>query len=180
MTDSLVWQPQDISGGTVTFQPGQRYAVLASVGTGTSLQTITNYVQGKGFQVSYICEIAANSPSACSKRDEFNIDTWLQQITAQPRSGERWVYAEGNFASSEAWSVPVTDSFPKTLIATYYIENLFEAVAAPPSVVAPGGKPVVLGGQVVTPPGSSSSGVEYVGIGIAVVAVGAGLWWWLR
>ncbi len=120
----------------------------------------------------------AGSPNACNNRDEYSIDTWLQSITIAPRSGERWVYGEGNFVGSEPWTVDRTDSGLKAAFASYYIEDLFQAVEAPPSVVTPGGQ--VLPVQPVTPPSSSSSVGEYVFGGALAVVAGGALWWWLR
>ena len=171
----VIWQPQDISSGTVTFQPGQRYALLASVGSGTSLPTIQNYVQGKGFQVTYLCEIVAGSAGGCAKRDEYDVDAWLAQITAKPRSGERWVYAEGNFTGSAPWAVPVTDSFPKTLVVTYAISVAFEAVQS--NTTSPTGQPIAE--EPVTPPSAPAS-TGWVVAGVATAAALAGLFWWTR
>ena len=174
---SAVWQPQDISKGSFTFEPGQRYAVLASVGQGTSLASIRAYVQKQGFEVTYLCEILVGSANACANRDQFNVDDWLKSITASPRSGERWVYAEGNFTGSSPWQISTTDSFPKTIIVTYSIADVFEAVAAPQvpeGTTAPSGG-VVAPSPVVTPPAAASSGSAYVVGGAAVVAVGVGL-----
>jgi hypothetical protein len=174
VTTSVVWQPQSLASGSVSFAPGQRYAVLASVESGTSLATIQKYVAGKGFTITYLCEVVAGSPQACANRDQYDIDTWLANITAKPRSGERWVYAEGNFTGSAPWEVTVTDSFPKTLVVTYSIASMFEAVARD-VVVAPGGGSLPV--APVTPPGSASSGAGYVVVGAAAMA--AGLLWWL-
>ena len=163
----MQWSKQAL-GSSFTFQPAQRYAVLASVATGTSLQTIENYVAGKGFTVTYACE----PPGGCT-RDTYNVDTWLAGITAKARSGERWVYAEGNFTGSSPWSVSVTSSFPTTLVVTYSIADVFLAVPGPPAPIA--------APAVTTPAGTASSGMGVVAaVGAAtVVAVGAG-WYFLR
>lgn len=172
MADAMVWQAQDISGGTVTFQPGQRYAVLASVGTSRSLSEIENYLQGKGFLVTYGCEKVDGSQFACSSRDQYNIDAWLAGITAAPRSGERWVYAEGNFQGTSPWSVDVTDGFPKTLIVTYSIANVFLAVAQAQGEQLPA--------EPTTPASSSSSALPWVAGGVlAATGLYLGYRWWI-
>jgi hypothetical protein len=162
---ALQWSKQSL-GSSFTFQPGQRYAVLASVATGTSLATITNYVAGKGFQVTYSCE----PPSGCT-RNTYNIDAWLTSITAAARSGERWVYAEGNFTGSAPWTVAVTSSFPVTLVVTYSIADVFLAVSS----TAPAA-PVVA--PVATPAGSTSSPWATVAVVGGIAVVGAGVAWW--
>lgn len=166
----MQWSQQTI-GSDVTFSPGQRYAVLASVATGTSTATIQSYVQKKGFQVTYLCE----PPGGCT-RDTYNIDTWLAGITAKPRSGERWVYAEGNFTGSSAWSVAASSSFPVTIVVTYSIADVFLAVAAPPSAA-----PAPIVAPVSTPAAQSGSpGLVVAGIATLAVAGGAAAWWYLR
>jgi len=172
---TLVWQRQDISQeSTITFDPGQRYAVLASVGTGTSLATIESYVQKQGFQVSYLCEIVNGSAGACTGRSTYDVDAWLAGITAPARSGERWVYAEGDFTGSSPWSVDKTDSFPKTLVVSYSIADVFQAV---PGVVTPGGS--VLSTTPLTPPAASNAPYLAAGVG-GLVLVGLGFWWVLK
>jgi len=169
------WQKQTV-GSSFMFQPGQRYAVLASVGSGTSLATITSYVQGKGFQVTYSCE----PPKGCT-RDTYNVDTWLAGITASARSGERWVYAEGNFTAKSPWTVDVTDSFPKTLVVTYSIADVFLAVTtdAPdtpaPSIANPTTFPVAQPTTPTTPPSSAAP----IAAAVAGAAITAGVGWWL-
>ena len=177
---TMTWDPQDISSGSFTFQPGTSYAILASVDNGKSTTDVTSYVQGKGFQVSYICE----PPGGCT-RNEYNIDTWLSGITAPARSGERWVYAEGDYTGTSPWAIPITDSFPATLAVTYSIANLFLAVAAPPT--PPNNNPnpptpePVLPSEPTTPTVTSSAGVSpWVAVGIGtLVGVAGGLLWFL-
>lgn len=175
MTD-IVWQRQNISKeATISFAPGQRYAVLASVGTGTTLAAIQSYVENQSFHVTYLCEIAQGSASACGSRDTYDVDAWLAGITAPPRSGERWVYAEGNFNGSAPWSVSKTDEFPKTLVVTYSVADIFEAV---PGVATHGGD--VLSTTPLTPPGGAAS-APYIAAGIGgLVLVGLGFWWVLK
>ena len=99
---------------------------------------------------------------------------WLTSITAKARSGERWVYAEGNFAGSAPWTVSVTDGFPQTIVVTYSIADVFLAVpsTAPAAPIA---------APVATPASSTGSPWGAVAVGGAVVLAGAGTaWWWLR
>lgn len=170
---TMAWAAQDISSGSFTFQPGTRYAILASVDTSKSTADITSYVAGKGFQVSYICE----PPGGCT-RNEYNIDTWLAGITAQARSGERWVYAEGDYTGTDTWNIPITDSFPATLAVTYSIADIFMAVAVPPG---PDNNPVdpPLPSEPTTPiAGSAATMSPWVAAGIgAVVGIVGGLSW---
>ncbi len=169
----MTWDPQDISSGSFTFQPGTSYAILASVDNGKSTTDVTSYVQGKGFQVSYICE----PPGGCT-RNEYNIDTWLAGITAPARSGERWVYAEGQYTGTDPWTIPIVDSFPATLAVTYNIANIFMAVAAP--APGPNDNPVnpPLPSEPTTPVAVAATMSPWVAAGIgAAVGVVGGLSW---
>jgi len=170
---TMTWDPQDISSGSFTFQPGTSYAILASVDNGKSTTDVTSYVQGKGFQVSYICE----PPGGCT-RNEYNIDTWLAGITAPARSGERWVYAEGQYTGTDPWTIPIVDSFPATLAVTYNIANIFMAVAAP--APDPNDNPVnpPLPSEPTTPIAVAATMSPWVAAGIgAAVGVVGGLSW---
>ena len=158
----LTWQPVDLSSGSVTFQPGQRYAVLASVTTGRTLQEVVNYATGKGFSITYSCE------PPCS-RNQYPIDQWLTTLPSA-RSSERWIYAEGTFNGGSPWTVSQTDSFPKTLIASYALSNVFLAAPGSASQLAPA-----------TTPGSAT-GFPWgpvLAVGAVAGVLGAS-WWWMR
>lgn len=179
--DAMVLTAVDLSSGSLTFQPNTGYAVLASVGTGTSLATISGYVGKKSFEVSYICEPGSN----CT-RSQYDVDTWLSNLAAKPRSGERWVYAEGLFTGTSPWSVDVTDAFPKTLVATYSISNAFTVTGTPTTPAPPSGDPNATTPTadlptVTTPPGTaSSSAATGVVVAGSVVGLAAAIWWLAR
>ena len=168
---TYTWQKQDLSSGKITFSPGARYAILASVDTSNSLTEIRQYVQKHGFSVTYICELAAGSPDACDKRQQYQVDQWLASISAPPRSGERWVYAEGDYGGAEPWTVSATYSFP--LVTHYSVADEFLAVPAESVPSAP----TLPAEPVVTPPAQPSSLGWVAALGV-VGAAGALLWWW--
>lgn len=86
--------------GDFVFQPGERFAVLASVSRNYALAQVASTLQGKGFSVTYSWE--QGSPT----RDASPIDTWLSNLPPDPTSNHRWLYAEGDYQGSAACKEP--------------------------------------------------------------------------
>lgn len=120
---SKVWSEIQPNGsGDFVFEPGHRYAVLASVSLDYSLDRITAKAQSEGFQVTYAWQTGQAS------RATYQIDNWLDGLPADTTSNHRWVYAEGNFEGSSAWSLGVDAPWPFSI---YHVAHVFEAVDAP-------------------------------------------------
>jgi hypothetical protein len=135
-----VWSEVAPTGGSFTFSPGSRYAVLASVTTKASLPQVTDKLTSKGFSVSYAWTQGQAS------RGLYCVDTWLGQLPPPP-SGEAWVYVEADFTAATPDVEPVTYSWgvwPVTL-DVYSIAHVFEAMPAATATNAfdcqPGGAP---------------------------------------
>lgn len=116
------WTRLSPSGGDITFQPGQRYAVLASVSESYTLDDVMQAAGGKGFEITYAWETGQAPRSG---------DTYLPGL-APPRSGDRWVYAEGNFKGQAAWSLGVHEPWFVPM-HVYTLDSVFlaEDVAGP-------------------------------------------------
>jgi hypothetical protein len=125
---SKVWSEIQPQSGGFTFQPGERYAVLADVSLNFTLEQIKNKAQSEGFDVTYAWE--TGDPN----RATYQIDNWLASIPADTTSNHRWVYAEGNFSGAAPWVLGAKAPWPLTI---YYVSHVFEAVDAPDQPDAP-------------------------------------------
>jgi len=125
-----VWSEIQPKGGDFVFQPGERYAVLASASLNYTLDQIAAKAAEKGFTVTYKWETGQAS------RDTYAIDHWLDALPADTTSNHRWVYAEGNFTGETPWTLGQDPPWPFTM---YHVAHVFEAVDAPdqPSDVTP-------------------------------------------
>lgn len=159
-----VWSEIQPSGGDFTFQPGERYAVLASVSRDDTLATVQAKAEAKGFTVTYAWEQGQAS------RNLFAIDAWLAGLSPDPTSNHRWIYAEGNFGGAAPWSLGVDPPWPFTI---YHVQHVFQAVDAPD--VAPGTTPTTpaLPSGPECPPPSGVSTAAAVGWTLGGVLVGA-------
>jgi hypothetical protein len=147
------------SSANFTFQPGQRYAVLASASLNYSVDQIVQYVQGHGFQVTYSWE--QGQPT----RGQFQVDAWLASLPPDTTSNHRWVYGEGNFTGSAPWTIGQDPPWPLTI---YHVAHLMEAVAAPPGS----------GGGQVLPSGTGCPSIpSRIPWALGGGAVGLGLGW---
>jgi len=117
-----VWNEIQPSGGDFVFEPGERYAVLASASLNYTLDQIAAKAESEGFSVTYKWE--SGQPS----RATYAIDNWLESLPADTTSNHRWVYAEGNFTGSSPWSLGQDPPWPFTM---YHVAHVFEAVDAP-------------------------------------------------
>lgn len=163
MTTEKVWSEVQAADGSFTFQPGGRYAVLASVSSGQSLDTIEKYVEGKGFHVTYAWE--TGQPS----RATYYVDNWLQNLPADTTSGQRWVYAEGDYDGVDPWTVGEDPSWLASLALghVYHVAHVFLSVDAP-APTTPTDTPTAP-----DLPGTSSSESTDVGGGIGPWGVAA-------
>jgi hypothetical protein len=164
-----VWREIQPSSGDFTFEPGQRYAVLASVSKDYSLDEVKKKAESEGFDVTYTWE--QGDPS----RATYVIDNWLQQLAPDTTSNHRWLYAEGNFGGAKAWTVGQDPPWPFSM---YHVAHVFQAVDA--------ANPVTPTDTPAEPelPSSSSSAPASSGIGpwgkfavgvIATAAIGLGV-----
>ena len=153
-----VWSEIHPAGGDFAFQPGSRYAVLASVSKNYSLSEVEHAAEGKGFSITYAWE--QGDPS----RATYAIDAWLASLKPDAIDNHRWIYAEGNFTGSSAWSLSVDPSWPLTL---YHVQHVLTAVDAP-DPATPGGAPAapVLPPTEQAAPSGSSSAVLLAVVGV--------------
>jgi hypothetical protein len=160
---SKVWSQIQPTGDAYAFQPGERYAVLASVSRNFTLDQIKAKAESQGFSVTYDWE--QGSPS----RGLYPIDDWLAGLPADTTSNHRWVYAEGNFAGASAWSLSVDPPWPFTI---YHVEYVFQAVEAAADQPAP---PHLPSAQSTVAPPSSGTGLAVLGVAAALLlAIGIG------
>jgi hypothetical protein len=139
-------QPAD---GSYTFQPGQRYAVLASVSSDYSLDSIKEKATAQGFSITYAWE--QGQPAT---------DPFVQNLAPDPIPNHRWIFAEGDFVAAGPWALGVdspTILFVHTTI--WHIDSVFQATegAAPE-------------------PTPTTAGLPWWGWGLALVGVGAVAW----
>lgn len=157
-----VWSEVHATSGDFRFEPGQRYAVLASVSRNYSLSEIETKATGKGFSITYAWE------SGAPGRGLYNIDAWLASLPADTTSNHRWVYAEGNFGGAETWTLGQDPPWPFTV---YHVAEVFEAVDAPEQAPAP-----ALPTTVAAAP--SGSGVFGAVVTLFAILGAAGLGYW--
>jgi hypothetical protein len=151
------------SGGDFVFQPGERYAVLASVSRNYSLAEVQSKAQGKGFTLTYSWE------QGQPERGQYHIDSWLASLPADATSNHRWLYAEGNFSDqAQAWTVGQDPPWPFTV---YHLADVFHAVDAPDQTSE------VLPATVQSAPAPSSGALPALVIVFSIVAA-AGLGYW--
>jgi hypothetical protein len=176
VTTTKVWSEVQASGGDFTLEPGGRYAVLASVSSGQSLDAITKYVEGKGFHVTYAWE--TGQPS----RATYQIDNWLQNLPPDATGGQRWVYAEGDYDGVDPWTVGEDPSWLASLALGhfYHVSHVFLAVDAP-APTTPSDTPTApdLPGTSSSDSGNTNAGIGPWGVAAAVFSVGilAGAIW---
>lgn len=173
---AMIWTQVQPQAGDFTFQPGQRYAALASVTTKGSLDTIKSKLAGKGFTVTYAWE------SGTPGRGTYCVDNWLAGLAADTAGGERWVYFEADFAGAAADSESVDLSV--LWIHVYHLSAVFQAVpddgSAPDAFDCAPGQPNSAGAPALTT-GSAPSKLPWVLGGVALVgAAAAAAWWWRR
>lgn len=151
-----VWSPIQPTGDAYAFEPGERYAVLASVSLNYTLSQIQAKAESEGFQVTYAWETGQAS------RDTYAIDQWLASLPADTTSNHRWVYAEGNFSGSTPWSLSVDPPWPFTI---YHVEYVFQAVEGTPD------QPPTPLPHVTPPPASSGLGWVVPAVAVVVLAL---------
>lgn len=158
---SLAWVWQEIQpvNGAFQISQGERYAILASVATGQSLDTIRGYLNGHGWSVTYLWE------QGTATRGEYAVDDWLAGLPADTASGERWVYGEANRTGADT-TIDVDKSF--LWMTIYHVAHAFLAVQAPAQPMLP----------TTSSPGPSSSGVPWLPVAIGVAALAVGVWLW--
>lgn len=157
-----VWSETEPAGGDFTFEPGARYAVLASVSLNYSLAQVQNYVAGKGFQVTYAWE--TGQPS----RATYAIDNWLDNLPPDTSGNHRWVYAEGDYDGTDPWKVGQDPPWPFTM---YHVAHVFQAVdAADP--VSPSDTPAAPTLPSTTSSTGAATGLSPLGVAAAVFSVG--------
>jgi len=154
-----VWSEIQPSGGAYAFQPGERYAVLASVSLNYSLAQIQTKAESEGFQVSYAWETGQAS------RATYAIDSWLDALPSDTTSNHRWVYAEGNFTGTSPWSLSVDPPWPFTI---YHVEYVFQAVDAANQPGAPAAPALP---RTFTPAKNPSVWLVPVGLALGVLAL---------
>lgn len=164
-----VWNTLASSGGDFTFQPGGRYAVLASVSKNYSLEEVEKYVEGKGFQVTYAWE--QGQPT----RATYPIDDWLAGLAPDTTDNHRWLYAEGDYNGVDPWTVGQDPPWP---LSIYHVSNVLVAVDAP-APTSPSDTPVAPSIPTSTSSVPASSGLSPMGAAVAIfsVAVLAGVAW---
>lgn len=168
---SKVWSEIQPADGDYVFEPGQRYAVLASVSNDYTLEQIQHKAESEGFSVTYAWQTGQAS------RATYAIDNWLDGLPADTTSNHRWVYAEGNFGGSSPWKLGVDAPWPFTV---YHVAHVFEAVDAPdqPSTTEPT-QPALPPASSTTSASSSSGGALRVVFEVGAVLVSAGLGFWI-
>lgn len=127
-----VWGEVQPAGGDFTFEPGQRYAILASVSKNYSLAEIMAKATSEGFSITYAWE--QGQPS----RGLYPIDDWLAGLLPDATSNHRWVWGEGNFqatcdssgectpiAGAKSWTLGVDPPWP---LSIYHLQHVFQAV----------------------------------------------------
>ena len=97
---------------------GGRYAGLASASKNFTIQQITDYLNGHGWQVTYAWEYGTDS-----RGGEFNVDVWLMGLKADSTDNHRWIWIEGNRTGKDD-SVSASPPWPLTL---YYAGPVFQA-----------------------------------------------------
>lgn len=123
-----VWGEVQPTGSDFAFEPGQRYAVLASVSKNFTLAQIMAKATSEGFTVTYAWE--QGQPS----RGLYPIDDWLAGLAPDTTDNHRWVWGEGNFDGAQAWTVGVDPPWPLTI---YHLQHVFEAVDQPDTSTPP-------------------------------------------
>jgi hypothetical protein len=123
-----VWSEIQPQGSDFAFEPGERYAVLASVSKNFTLAQIMAKAAAEGFTVTYAWEQGQSS------RALYPIDDWLAGLSPDPTDNHRWVWGEGNFDGAAAWTVGVDAPWPLTI---YHLQHVFEAVDQPDTATPP-------------------------------------------
>lgn len=121
-TPNLQWQEIFPDGSSdFAIVAGGRYAALASASLNYDLPTIQSYLNAHGWTVTYAWEYGTPT------RNIYQIDTWLQQLTADPTSNHRWVWIEAN-RTGDATTLGQTPPWPLTI---YRVSHAFQAMPAP-------------------------------------------------
>ena len=155
---SKVWSQIQPTGDAFAFQPGERYAVLASVSRNYTLEQVKTKAESEGFAVTYDWEQGASS------RGLYPIDDWLASLPADTTGNHRWVYAEGNFGAASPWSLSVDPPWPFTIYHVEYVFHAVEAAAQPGAPAAP-----------VLPPAEATVAPAGSGAWLPVLGIAAGL-----
>ena len=122
---AMIWQAiQPATSGDYTVEQGQRYAVLASVSKGKTLQQVVDYLNGHGWSVTYSWEYGT------ATRDQYQIDTTLAALSPDPNGDHRWVYIEGDRTGGTD-TIGKKAPWPLTL---YLIQWAMQAVPNPAAV----------------------------------------------
>jgi hypothetical protein len=122
-TTNIVWtEIFPDSSGDFTVTSGQRYAGLASVSLNYTLTSIVSYLTSHGWTVTYSWEYGTPT------RETYQIDTWLDSLTADPTSNHRWVYVEAN-RTGDTTTIGQTPPWPLTI---YKAAHIFQALPGPP------------------------------------------------
>lgn len=159
----LVWIWQEIQpvNGSFAISQGSRYAILASVASGQSLDTIRSYLTGHGWDVTYLWE--EGTPT----RGQYAVDDWLASLPADTTSGQRWVYGEANRTGADT-TIDVDKGF--LWITIYHVAHAFVAMqTTAPQPELPSS----------SSSGGSSSGIPWTPIVIGLGVVGVAVWLWL-
>jgi hypothetical protein len=151
-----VWSEIQPTSGAFVFEPGERYAVLASASLNYTLDQIAAKAASEGFTVTYKWE--TGQPS----RATYAIDNWLASLAPDTTSNHRWVYAEGNFTGSSPWSLSQDPPWPFTM---YHVAHVFEAVDAPDQPADSPAEPAL--------PSTSTSAPASSGPSVVALAFGA-------
>lgn len=177
MATAMVWTKVGAQGDDVAMQPGERYAVLASVSKNFSKDQVVAKAATYGFNVSYAWE--AGDPK---RPEDYNVDEWLASLPADPNDSHRFMYGEGTFAGGSPWKLGGSAPWPLTI---YTLEDSFHAVpegSAPDAFPGGGGNPQGQGGNNVAP--SSDGGVPtwltVTGVVAGIVASVVAVWAFLR
>ena len=157
-----VWGPVQPTSGDFRFDPGQRYAVLASVSLNYSMAEILQKATDKGFSITYHWQ------TGDAGRGQYNIDAWLAALPPDTAGNHRWVYAEGDFTGAHAWTLGQDPPWPFT---AYHVADVFQAVDAPDQAAAP-----ALPTTVAAAP--ASSGVFGAVVTLVAIVAAAGLGYW--
>jgi hypothetical protein len=131
-----VWAEVKPNGdGDFVFQPGERYAVLASVSKNFTVEQVVKYLAGKGFDVTYSWE-QGDDVRRTGTKPMYDVDAWLLTVEPDARENHRWIYGEGNFDGAAPWTVGQNP--PSILfvhITVYHVAHVMQAVDGPPNAL---------------------------------------------
>jgi hypothetical protein len=117
-----------------TLEPGERYAVLASVSKNFDRGAILAKVTPHGLTPTYVWE-QGDPVRSVEGKPQFNVDVWIEGLPPDPRDNHRWVYGEGTMgAGAKPWRVPQDPPWPFTM---FHIAHVMHAVDAPDVGPAP-------------------------------------------